>query len=300
MGFSNKIKEDVLVASGRHCCICHKFCGTKIEVHHIKLQSEGGEDNFNNAIAVCFDCHADMRSYDFKHPKGTKYTINELKSHRDNWYKKIESNIGIANQQDIIETDKKVFESFVKILNWNGSINFIRMLDFHNSFETNSLYDFNEIIYHSENPAFEFINPDLEGLRIELLQKIINLMNLIGLNTYSLGNRLERNEVPKEWRETLSEKYYVAVKLLNDASLSVCDSYDNLIKTSIRKLGIIPESLNKVERIFQINSADDSLPYCPNCSTEEKKFYMSPIPKEFIELENANYECSKCKFKAQY
>ena len=241
MGFSNKIKEDVLVASGRHCCICHKFCGTKIEVHHIKLQSEGGEDNFNNAIAVCFDCHADMRSYDFKHPKGTKYTINELKSHRDNWYKKIESNIGIANQQDIIETDKKVFESFVKILNWNGSINFIRMLDFHNSFETNSLYDFNEIIYHSENPAFEFINPDLEGLRIELLQKIINLMNLIGLNTYSLGNRLERNEVPKEWRETLSEKYYVAVKLLNDASLSVCDSYDNLIKTSIRKLGIIPQ-----------------------------------------------------------
>lgn len=70
MGFSKKIKEEVLIASGRHCCICHKFCGTKIEIHHIKQESESGEDTFENAIALCFDCHADMRSYDFKHPKG--------------------------------------------------------------------------------------------------------------------------------------------------------------------------------------------------------------------------------------
>lgn len=301
MGFTTKIKEKVLVYSGRHCCICHKFCGLKLEVHHIKQQSEGGDDSFDNAIAVCFDCHADMRSYDYKHPKGIKYTISELKNHRDNWYKKIKDNIGVANQQEIIETDKKVFEAFVSILPWEGSINFVRLVDFHNSFETNSLNDFNEIIYRDKNPAFEFVDPDLEGLRIDLISKIKDLMGLIGFRTYPQSHRPEKNEVPKEWRETKSQLYYEVVKLLNDSSAAVCESYDNLIKTAIRKLGIIPNSLNRVERLFQIsNSNMESIPYCPNCSTNENKVSMSPIPKAFVDFENANYECSRCKYKGKY
>lgn len=59
MSFPQKVKEDVFVASQRHCCLCHKFCGVKIEIHHIVLASEGGRDTFDNAIALCFDCHAD-------------------------------------------------------------------------------------------------------------------------------------------------------------------------------------------------------------------------------------------------
>jgi hypothetical protein len=41
MGFPDKIREEALVRSGRHCCLCHKFCGTKIEAHHIKLVADG-------------------------------------------------------------------------------------------------------------------------------------------------------------------------------------------------------------------------------------------------------------------
>lgn len=29
MGFNRSIKDKVLVASGRCCAICHKFCGQK-------------------------------------------------------------------------------------------------------------------------------------------------------------------------------------------------------------------------------------------------------------------------------
>jgi len=38
-------------------------------------------------------------------------------------------------------------------------------------------------------------------------------------------------------------------------------------------------------------------PFCPNCSTSTFKSYLSPIPKDFVEIEDANYECSKCHFK---
>ena len=87
MPFPPNVKEDALVACGRHCCLCRKFCGTKIEVHHIREESTGGDNSPDNAIPVCFDCHADMRSYDSKHPIGNKYSVSELKRHRDEWYK---------------------------------------------------------------------------------------------------------------------------------------------------------------------------------------------------------------------
>jgi hypothetical protein len=34
MGFLAKIKEDILVASARHCCVCHRYKVLKIEVHN--------------------------------------------------------------------------------------------------------------------------------------------------------------------------------------------------------------------------------------------------------------------------
>lgn len=40
-----------------------------MEIHHIKAKGDGGEDTFENAIPLCFDCNAIVRQYDPKHPK---------------------------------------------------------------------------------------------------------------------------------------------------------------------------------------------------------------------------------------
>jgi hypothetical protein len=89
MAFPKKVKEDALVACGRMCCICHRFRGIKIEIHHIVQVAAGGADTFDNCIPLCLDCHADMGSYDPAHPKGTKYTPRELRAHRDRWYARL-------------------------------------------------------------------------------------------------------------------------------------------------------------------------------------------------------------------
>ena len=91
MPFSDKVKEDAMIACGRRCCICHKFCGNKMEVHHIVPQKDGGPDDFENAIPLCFDCHAEVAAYNVNHPKGVKFSKNELKRHRDNWYSRNKS-----------------------------------------------------------------------------------------------------------------------------------------------------------------------------------------------------------------
>lgn len=97
MPFSQKVVEDALVACGRRCCLCHKFCGCNMEIHHIVQHADGGPDDFDNAIPLCFDCHADMGKMDPHHPKGRGYTSNELKRHREHWYELVKS--GKADQE---------------------------------------------------------------------------------------------------------------------------------------------------------------------------------------------------------
>ncbi|MFC4677313.1 HNH endonuclease [Desulfovibrio legallii] len=89
MSFSKEIVEDALVACGRSCCICHKFCGVRIETHHLKPKHLGGDDSFENCIPLCFDCHAEVEHYNNNHPRGRKFSEGELRKHRDNWYSKV-------------------------------------------------------------------------------------------------------------------------------------------------------------------------------------------------------------------
>ena len=96
MSFPPLVAEAALVDCGRHCSICHKFCGTKIELHHIIPKDEDGNDTYENCIPLCFDCHAEVKAYNPKHPKGKKYTASELKAHRDRWYEKVKKSYGVT------------------------------------------------------------------------------------------------------------------------------------------------------------------------------------------------------------
>lgn len=84
-GFKRSEVEDLLVKCHRRCCVCHRFCGSKIEIDHIEPWAQSNDNNIENAIPVCFDCHAEIRSYNDQHPRGRKFTARELKGHREQW-----------------------------------------------------------------------------------------------------------------------------------------------------------------------------------------------------------------------
>jgi hypothetical protein len=90
MSFPKDVVDLALVAAGRCCCICHKFCGVRIETHHIRPVSKGGDDSFENCIPLCFDCHAEVEHYNDQHPRGRKFSESELRKHRDTWFSKVE------------------------------------------------------------------------------------------------------------------------------------------------------------------------------------------------------------------
>jgi hypothetical protein len=77
--------DQLLVDCHRRCCICHRFCGVKIETDHIDPVSEGGSNEISIAIAVCFECHAEIHSYNDRHPRGRKFHPAELKKHKEQW-----------------------------------------------------------------------------------------------------------------------------------------------------------------------------------------------------------------------
>src|SRR5262245_36596228 len=83
--FPQKDVDDLLVKCHRRCCICHRFCGVKIETDHITPREQGGSDTIDNAIPLCFECHAEIHSYNDKHPRGRKFHPNELKTHKEQW-----------------------------------------------------------------------------------------------------------------------------------------------------------------------------------------------------------------------
>lgn len=247
MAFSKAVKEGALLACGRCCCVCHKFCGTKIEVHHIREASEGGDNTYENAIPLCFDCHADMRSYDHRHPKGNKYSESELRHHRDRWYGKVKDSGGLVGHNTAVETDKRVYDRLLKILPWNGSISFIRVNNFAGfSFETARLDDLHAFTSHCTDPAFEFIDSDLEALRASLLGLIDEFTLTIARETFPTST-LGWNSVPGQWESEQADRFRKAVAKLHGTATKIVEVYGALIKTARRKLGVLPPPMPQEE-----------------------------------------------------
>jgi len=80
--FSEEDKLTVLLWCARHCCLCGKQTGIGIEIAHLDPK----RSDIDNAIPLCFDCHAAIGHYNREHPRGRKYSIDELKATRDRIY----------------------------------------------------------------------------------------------------------------------------------------------------------------------------------------------------------------------
>ena len=95
MGFNRTEANKLLVKCHRRCCVCHRYCGIKIELHHIQPIENGGDDSIENAIPLCFECHAEVQLYNDAHPRGRKFRPDELRNHKEQWLKICEESPGV-------------------------------------------------------------------------------------------------------------------------------------------------------------------------------------------------------------
>jgi hypothetical protein len=238
MGFPPKVKEDALVACNRHCCLCHKYCGLKIELHHIQQKSEGGEDTLENCIPLCFDCHGDMRSYDHKHPKGTKYTPSELKRHRDNWYEKVKNSPSPTYSTEHLSLDKRVFLSILELLPYDWIIRVLDRSQLCVPFPSSIFSEFDRFVIEMDDPSMEFIDTDLEGMRVVLRENVQELADFLAKNTWPTGN--DKQSVPVEWEDTQPERLHSVTSKIASLSSQVVKDYQTLVREGRKRLGVTP------------------------------------------------------------
>jgi hypothetical protein len=80
--FREEDKLRVLLWCGRHCCLCGRQVGVGIEVAHL----DPHRPDIENAMPLCFNCHAATGHYNQAHPLGRRYKKEELRARRDQIY----------------------------------------------------------------------------------------------------------------------------------------------------------------------------------------------------------------------
>jgi len=261
MGFSQIVVEQALVACGRHCCLCHKFCGTKIELHHIEQRADCGDDSFDNCIPLCFDCHADVNNYNDRHPKGRKYSSTELKQHRDDWYHKVQNNIDSTASSEHLKLDQELFIKIRTMLPGDGVILEVRNHDYGGSFERKIHQPLYRFLDFCDLPDCEFLDVDLEGLRAKLFDATLQFTHAVGRMTFPEDKNPGWNRIPRdpfddletlrfyseraesnEEFDRLVQEQRMRIKSmqqeLNQLATQLVEIYDELIRLGRRKLAI--------------------------------------------------------------
>jgi hypothetical protein len=94
---SKELVDKVMVKCGRRCCICRRFRPTKLQVHHIVERNQGGNNDEENLIVLCFTCHTDVHT---NVPFARRFTVEEQKGHRDALVKMVEQGVLPPDDKD--------------------------------------------------------------------------------------------------------------------------------------------------------------------------------------------------------
>lgn len=223
MSFSQKVKEDALVACQRYCCICHCFSGISMEVHHIIQEADGGEDTFENAIPVCSNCHAIIGSYNPRHPRGNKYTPGELRRIRDDWYEKIRNTPAFRASEETRELDVVVYDQLKQYL-LPKRMEKIRDVDFGGGIFKVDFFDpLDQFSERSRNPLMSYFDAELEKKKMQLAEAINKFTN--DSLPYLSSDDGKYIRIPADWAIDFPERFEEGVRILNEDSFAIWDAY---------------------------------------------------------------------------
>lgn len=221
-----------MIACGRRCCLCHKFTGVGMECHHITPQAQGGEDSYVNCIPLCFDCHAEVGHYSSEHPKGTKFSPEELRGHRDHWYATYANGTGPGAPTGYEELDRKLYLKLYDLL--GGSSQMIHFRDHDYSYD-----------YHTsvDDRLWSFINevglPQTEFFDSQMAAALADLRASINNYLRDKVNRIWHDgdiaHIPPEWiykSESLEKRFEEAAEVMNKAATRIWETFTQFVKTA--------------------------------------------------------------------
>ena len=145
-----------------------------------------------------------------------------------------------SSQQDHARArDLQVLAELNDVFPANGSVRWLRDYDFGSAFKLDWLKDLHSLLAKSEDPAFEFIDEDLEPLRLALIEKVAQFTQLIGHESFPVkgdpnGGIVSR--IQPEMRNDDPEQFRLIQSRANGIAQEVVKAYDVLIRAARRSL----------------------------------------------------------------
>lgn len=157
--------------------------------------------------------------------------------------------------------------------------------------------DFNDLLrtkYNLNIQDINFTKKDMEKYSV-VSHSVTGAPYYIDLWLLSdIGWRIVRLEAERRKKEMPQGIGLLSSLLLSQQTGLPSTSQSGLLGTLLPKSPSQPGLLESLLSKISSNS-----PSCPNCSTSIKKIYMSPIPTDFVQIENATHKCTKCGYKTK-
>jgi hypothetical protein len=195
----------------------------------------------DNLVWFCLDHHS---IYDSRTSQHKNYTIAEVKSARTRLYKAIENDEHLTGGRGAaggIETDRAQLANLIAKMTVNSkTYSELRLFDF--GAGTFYLSDFDPLyeLTDCRGAEHEFVDDELEGLRIILVNTAREFLSFIGEYTYPLGNGPRNVVIGHEQREEPGAPRELerdaAIKDLNVSATATAEAYDALVRRARRKL----------------------------------------------------------------
>lgn len=231
-----------MIACGRRCCLCHKFCGVGMECHHIDQAADEGPNTYENCIPLCFDCHAEVGHYSSNHPKGTKFSAGELRAHRDRWYSRMEQGRITESTPDLLELDKKLFRRVVDVLGGSRRMMHFNDHDYASPYSSSFEDRLSEFARLKALPEAEFFDLTMEAAANDIKESINAYRQ--AAHKWVFWKDEARVGIPSEWRngESASEdRFWKAAEIMNGKAQDVWESFSRFVKEGRRTLQVDPE-----------------------------------------------------------
>jgi len=230
-----KHETSVLVKSARRCMLCFHLNGDLTEKHGQIAHLDGNRSNHAEANLgfICLPHHSVFDSTTRQHKN---YTVNELKRLRAKLYKAIAERKHIAASAATPgrKADRATLAALVELMGRNGCMDWLRGANFAGwSFDWKRLDGVEEFVSR-KGPQYEFIDRDVEKLRMVLDDASRRLITLLATETFPVGNG-DRQGIPEEWEVEQPERFKKAVEAIHAAADKVCGSYDKLVRTARKK-----------------------------------------------------------------
>ena len=232
------IQLSVLDQSRRRCALCFHFKGDLTEklgqiAHLNDDRANSAEDNL---AFLCLEHHS---VYDSETSQHKNYTIDEAKSARTRLYEAIARGEHVAGLRPAsaagLETDRQTLARIIDLMAKTGSIQFLRPDNFvGSSFRSSNLEGIEQFL-HQHEAEYEFIDPDLEGLRSAFKATCHSLISYVAYDTFVVGDGGLQG-IPPEWKRDDMPRFISAVKELHAKADNVCAAYDDFIRTARRRL----------------------------------------------------------------